>query len=121
MAAESYRTVMPAYYDVVLTTKLTRDNDSEGMIDIIKNSRSYPLQLKTFTFNLFTPFVTGQKNNMTSFYKSNEKRGMQELEVIAEAYSTWYQKYTAPFVRIIRTGGAVFLSKRLPAEIIVKI
>jgi hypothetical protein len=88
MAAESYRTVMPAYYDVVLTTKLTRDNDSEGMIDIIKNSRSYPLQLKTFTFNLFTPFVTGQKNNMASFYKSNEKRGMEELKIIAEAYSS---------------------------------
>ena len=88
MAAESYRNVMPAYYDVVLTTKLTRDNDSEAMIDIIKNSRSYPLQLTTFNFNMFTPFVTQQKNNMASFYKSNEKRGLDELEKIIDAYSS---------------------------------
>ena len=81
MAAESYRIVMPAYYDVVLTTKLTRDNDSEAMIDIIKNSRSYPLQLTTFNFNMFTPFVTQQqKNNMASFYKSNESADSMSLK-----------------------------------------
>ena len=58
------------------------------MIDIIKNSRSYPLQLTTFNFNMFTPFVTQQKNNMASFYKSNEKRGLDELEKIIDAYSS---------------------------------
>jgi len=35
LAAESYRLTVPAYYDVVLTSKLARDEESVDMIDII--------------------------------------------------------------------------------------
>ncbi len=35
MNALSYETVVPAYYDVVLTGKTLRDNDSEAMLDIM--------------------------------------------------------------------------------------
>ena len=38
MAAESYRTVMPAYYDMALKYKYTRDDNAADMMDIIRNS-----------------------------------------------------------------------------------
>ena len=43
MAAESRYTLRPAYYDVTLKRKNTRDNDSEAMLDIIFNSRAYDI------------------------------------------------------------------------------
>jgi hypothetical protein len=37
IAAENYRTVVPAYYDVALKTKFARDNESSEMLDIIRD------------------------------------------------------------------------------------
>jgi len=41
MACESYNRVVPAYVDVVLTTKVTRDTESEQMVPIILDSASF--------------------------------------------------------------------------------
>jgi hypothetical protein len=35
--AESYKQVVPAYYDVALKTKYSRDDESQAMLDIIRN------------------------------------------------------------------------------------
>lgn len=43
MTAESKYTSIKAYYDVALKTKLTRDDQSSEMIDIIRTSRTYDL------------------------------------------------------------------------------
>ncbi|NLE13782.1 MAG: extracellular solute-binding protein [Clostridiales bacterium] len=40
---EGYLTVLPTYYDVVLTTKFTRDAESEDMIDIIRAGRVFDI------------------------------------------------------------------------------
>lgn len=39
--AESYKTVVPAYYDVALKVKLTRDEESIEMLDLIMDSRVF--------------------------------------------------------------------------------
>ncbi len=41
ISAESRYILQPTYYEVMLTTKLTRDNESADMLDIIFNSRIY--------------------------------------------------------------------------------
>ena len=41
ISAESKYLLQPAYYEVMLTTKLTRDNESAEMLDIIFSSRIY--------------------------------------------------------------------------------
>lgn len=41
MSAESHRTVIPAYYDVILTHKNTRDEESIEMIQMIYEGRLY--------------------------------------------------------------------------------
>jgi hypothetical protein len=43
MAYESSTTLMPAFYDLCLTSKILRDNESEGMLDIIFNNRVYDI------------------------------------------------------------------------------
>jgi hypothetical protein len=43
LAAESKYTLMPAYYDVALKTKFTRDEESSAMLDIIINNRIFDL------------------------------------------------------------------------------
>ena len=42
-AYEGWKSVLPIYYDVVLTTKFTRDQDSEKMIDIIRAGRVFDI------------------------------------------------------------------------------
>ncbi|MHC1695840.1 MAG: ABC transporter substrate-binding protein [Eubacteriales bacterium] len=41
MAYETYKSVVPAFYDVALKTKYTRDDDSSEMIDIIRSNMIY--------------------------------------------------------------------------------
>ncbi len=43
LAAESRYTLIPAYYDVMLTQKYVRDNDSAEMLDIVFSSRVYDI------------------------------------------------------------------------------
>ncbi|NLB15992.1 MAG: hypothetical protein GX827_04195 [Clostridiales bacterium] len=43
LAYESYLTVIPTYYDVVLTTKFTRDAESVEMLDIIRAGRVFDI------------------------------------------------------------------------------
>ena len=43
MAYESGTTLMPAFYDLCLTSKVLRDDESEGMLDIIFTSKVYDI------------------------------------------------------------------------------
>ena len=43
LAAEGYRTVIPAYYEVALQRKYTRDVESSDMLDIIKEGRVFDI------------------------------------------------------------------------------
>ncbi|MCL1793624.1 MAG: extracellular solute-binding protein [Oscillospiraceae bacterium] len=85
LAAESYRKVTPAYYDVVLQIKLARDNESEEMIDIIAHNRVYNVQLETFsTGNVFIEMIKKSDINLMSLYEKNEGRIKKELEKLIE-------------------------------------
>ena len=43
LAAESYRSVIPAFYDTVLKTKVSRDDDSAEMLDIVRDNLIFNL------------------------------------------------------------------------------
>ena len=43
LAYESGSTLIPAFYDICLTSKHLRDNESEGMLDIIFNNTTYDI------------------------------------------------------------------------------
>ncbi len=87
MASSAYKTVMPAYYEVVLQTKYSRDSESEEMIDIIKNNRCFPLQLNSFSFITIASFIRDNKNNLATVYAANETKAQTELDIIKKFYA----------------------------------
>ena len=82
--------LQPAYYEVMLTTKLTRDNESAEMLDIIFSSRIYDngeiydfggiggdLIYMTMTFD----------RNIASTYAKKEKMIAKQIEKTVKAVS----------------------------------
>ncbi len=66
----SWRDVMPAYYEVTLKQKVSRDHVSSQMLDIIMNSICYDLGMTMFNDNvkdgIFTPLFKSNKREYVS-------------------------------------------------------
>ena len=80
LAYESGDTVIPAYYDVLLAGKLSRDEDSRNMIDILFDTIAYEVGCNYFGF---TPGF-----NELFF-------AMSQLVIVQKStdYASWYAKY----------------------------
>ena len=79
MAAKSMYTLTPAYYDVVLTGKAFRDEESADMLDIILKSRTFDLGgIHMFDWgnigSIFPEIVRSGSNNYASLYKRGISR-----------------------------------------------
>jgi len=89
LSAESRYTLQPAYYDVTLTRKYTRDDESEAMLDIIFNSRVYDIG-GVYSFNgLFTGFLNlAQKKdtNIVSYYDKNIEKMNNAIDKVVAAF-----------------------------------
>ena len=83
MAYESRYTLLPAYYDVMLKGKVSRDSDSEEMLNIIFSNMTYDLggvfdfgglvgELMYHTMNL--------GRGMLTFYERNESRAQRDID-----------------------------------------
>lgn len=84
LTAETYRTVRPAYYDIALMRKYSRDDDSNIMLDmILKNTYSdfCYMFLDAVGSDLF--YAIGKEENYASWMVSNESK-----------YSASVKKYT---------------------------
>ncbi len=91
MAAESYKTVVPAYYDVVLKTKSSRDEESSRMIDLIRDTVKIDFgYIHSTALNgaghLFVNQVRAGTSNIASAFKSIEKAAQKKLDEIVEFY-----------------------------------
>jgi len=84
LAYESGTTLMPAFYDLCLTSKVLRDNESEGMLDIIFNNKVYdigyiygigtlPTILNSLASSKKTDFVSQFEKNQGAIEKALEK------------------------------------------------
>ena len=84
LAYESGITLMPAFYDLCLTSKVLRDNESEGMLDIIFNNKVYdigyiygigslPTILNTLASSKKTDFVSQFEKSQGAIEKALEK------------------------------------------------
>lgn len=92
LCAESYRNVIPQFYDVVLKSKEVRDAKSAEMIDLIRDSlifdfgwvHSVPMDsIGTLMANL----VQQKSTNFASEYAKREKKVLAGLDTINEAYA----------------------------------
>ena len=81
MAAEGYKKITPAYYELVLKTKLARDDESAEMLDYIRSGMTtdygYLNDQLTGQFSLLGANLCDSKDrNFASFYEKY-KDGVQ--------------------------------------------
>ncbi len=89
-AALSRYTLSPAYYDITLSNKYLRDEESLDMIDLILNTRRYDLgQIFNWgsAFNLITDMFNAKSNDFASKYASNESKIQAKIDEFIEGIS----------------------------------
>lgn len=69
LSAESYYTLTPAYYEISLKTKLSRDNESSDMLDIIFANRVFDLA-NVYNWGGILTVVDGLTTNRTPQFQS---------------------------------------------------
>ena len=89
MAAETYKYVIPAYYDVTLGTKLARDEETVEMMDIIFDGVVYDFGYIFDSWNgcTWTPcnMMVQGTTDVASYWKSIEKKVTRHYEKLYEA------------------------------------
>ncbi|MCL1794458.1 MAG: hypothetical protein FWG34_11385 [Oscillospiraceae bacterium] len=91
LCAESKYTLIPAYYDIQLKTKLARDDESAEMLDIIFANRRFDLEL---IYNwgglsgIFATAMTKNDANITSSLEKAEPKIIKAIEKTVEAYAS---------------------------------
>lgn len=87
--AETYKQVVPAYYDVSLKVKAARDDESVKALDLLMDSRVFDFGYVYNTGSIcFTiqDLVSANSNKSESTYASKMKAALKEYEKIVEAY-----------------------------------
>ena len=82
-AAESHKTLLPAYYDIAMKGKYTRDVMSSDMLDVILGSRSYDLGIYYGWGQLsdrFCSLVYEGSTDFASMYQANEGKAQEALD-----------------------------------------
>ena len=80
---ESTDTVIKAYYEVLLKTKISRDDESEKMLDIMFQNRSYSLASIYYSNEIYNPFQTLSKKStadVVSWIEKNENKILAAIE-----------------------------------------
>jgi hypothetical protein len=89
LSAKSRYTLQPAYYDIALQRKFTRDDSSAEMLDIIFNSTVYDIgaiyNFGDFSWQII--YMTMTKNrDIASLYSRLEKSALNAIEKTADTY-----------------------------------
>ncbi|MBR5219565.1 MAG: hypothetical protein IKV66_01115 [Clostridia bacterium] len=93
MCAESYKILVPAYYDVALKVKSTRDEQSIAMLDRIVNARVFDFG---FVYNagngaafLIQDLINNNNDNFESTYAKKEKSITKHYNKVIEFFETY--------------------------------
>ena len=89
LAVEGRRSVRPVYYDVLLASKIARDDESVVMLDIIYDNCEYDLGLNYGGGNIWymmSQLMTAKDTNIASFFEKNLKQDQLNLDKLHEAF-----------------------------------
>ena len=90
LAYYSWKDVIPTYYDVALSVKYARDEESVEMMDIIREGRrfdvGYYINLPMSINSIGWQLCKREDHNFTSYYASIESNALVELEKLNEFY-----------------------------------
>ena len=88
LSAESKYTLMPAYYEITLQRKVSRDDESEAMLDIIFGSRIYDIGY-IYNFGSYASDIIGMtmkdERNIASLYEKSEAKANKDIEKFIES------------------------------------
>ena len=91
--AESWKTVIPAYYDVALKVKATRDLESVEMIDLVVNSRKFDFG---YIYDgwagpsfILSGLVQAKSSDFESTYASKEKDIQKHYDKVIEFFENY--------------------------------
>ena len=89
-AAESYKRVKPAYYDLLLSGKVARDDESLEMLDIIFGNRTYDIgAIGTYgTLNEVIYLVMNYDMNVTSWVEKRMPKAEKDIAKLIERIET---------------------------------
>ena len=85
LCAEGHKKVIPVYYEKALKTKYSRDDESESMLDYIKDGIVYDYGYYNNSLTEDLAFVgqrlvTTKNTNFTSFYEKFERKIQKNIE-----------------------------------------
>lgn len=84
---EGFRQVLPVYYDVILTTKYMRDQDSKNMLEIVYNSRAFDFAYVYDGMSVSFCFKRAKESSdFTSYYKMYEKVESKLIDRVIKSY-----------------------------------
>ena len=88
LAAESRYTLQPAYYDIVLTRKYTRDEESEEMLGIIFNSRVYDVGAVYGFGDAFIGYINlaNSTTSLATYFERAEARMERDIDRVVEIF-----------------------------------
>jgi len=90
LAAASYRTLTPAFYDKSISTKYTRDDESIEMLDIILRSRIYDFMNIYDLGGLDSAIWAGiqtERFNIASLFEKHQARIEKDIQKLVDAYA----------------------------------
>ena len=92
LAAESHKTLVPAYYEVALKTKYSRDEESVRMLDLIFEGVVYDFGLLYAipTFDIYQTLLCAGKDGSTfaSTIEKNQAKSEKKLQDILDLYDS---------------------------------
>jgi len=93
LCAEGYKTIIPNYYEKALKTKYARDDESEEMLDYIKNSAVYDYGYLNHTLagdplsSIGSHLVQTNNPNFASVYEKNVAKAEKNIAAFVEKMS----------------------------------
>ncbi|MCL2814789.1 MAG: hypothetical protein FWD23_09340 [Oscillospiraceae bacterium] len=93
LCAESYKKVIPAFYEIALKSKYSRDDESAEMIDIIRSGltfdfgKVYVTEL-AYSMNILRDLMSAKKNNFTSTFEKGERSYNSALAKLLATFDT---------------------------------
>ena len=86
--AEGRASVLPVYYDIILTSKISRDEESAEMLDIIFNNTVFDFgmtyQTSNDLFYMYPNLLKSKSTDVASYYDSKIKAANKSLERFLE-------------------------------------
>ncbi len=86
MSIESYNNVRPTYYDVTLSLKEAKDEETLDMVNIILGSSTYMVE-GFVTVGAINNMINAQFNSFASWYAGNEKPFEIQVQKMRDFYS----------------------------------